>query len=137
MSTPTQQPFWQKTEDYHTAGEPFRIVASLPPNILTKGLTVSQQRHLITTTPSHPLDLLRQSLCHEPRGHADMYGGFITPPDDSGAHFGVLFFHKDGFSTACGHGTIALGYWAVANGIVEVRTGGEVDVVVDVPSTLR
>jgi trans-L-3-hydroxyproline dehydratase len=134
MSTPTQQPFWQKTEDYHTAGEPFRIVRDLPQNTLTKGLTVSQQRHLITTTPSHPLDLLRRSLCHEPRGHADMYGGFITPPDDAGAHFGVLFFHKDGFSTACGHGTIALGYWAVANGIVEIRPGGKVDVVVDVPS---
>jgi proline racemase len=38
-----------------------------------------------------------------------MYGGFITPPDDAGADFGVLFWHKDGFSTACGHGTIALG----------------------------
>lgn len=29
-------------------------------------------------------------------------------PDD-GARLGVLFFHKDGFSTACGRGTIALG----------------------------
>lgn len=63
-----------------------------------------------------------------------MYGGFIVPPDDAGAHFGVLFFHKDGFSTACGHGTIALGYWAVANGIVGVKAGGTVDVMVDVPS---
>jgi trans-L-3-hydroxyproline dehydratase len=133
MSPPTI-PFWQKTEDYHTAGEPFRIVASLPPHTLTPNITVSQQRRHITTTPSHPLDLLRQSLCHEPRGHADMYGGFITPPDDAGAHFGVLFFHKDGFSTACGHGTIALGYWAVANGIVGMKAGGTVDVVVDVPS---
>ena len=55
------------------------------------------------------VDRLRRLLCFEPRGHADMYGGFITPPDDAGAHFGVLFWHKDGFSTACGHGTIALG----------------------------
>ena len=131
---PPQQPFWQKTEDYHTAGEPFRIVSSLPPNALTPNLVVSQQRLHITTTPNHPLDLLRQSLCHEPRGHADMYGGFITLPDDTGAHFGVLFFHKDGFSTACGHGTIALGYWAVAHGVVEVKPGGTADVVVDVPS---
>lgn len=134
MSRATQQPFWQKTEDWHTAGEPFRIVQELPPNTLTQGLKVSQQRLQITKTPSHPLDLLRQSLCHEPRGHADMYGGFITPPDDEGAHFGVLFFHKDGFSTACGHGTIALGYWAVSHGIVEVRPGGTTDIVIDVPS---
>ena len=56
---------------------------------------------------------LRRFLGYEPRGHADMYGGFVVPPDDDGAHLGVLFWHKDGFSTACGHGTIALGVWAV------------------------
>ena len=33
--------------------------------------------------------------------------------DDPGADLGVLFRHKDGYSTACGHGTIALGAWAV------------------------
>lgn len=127
-------PFWQQTEDWHTAGEPFRIVADLPPNSLASNLSVSDQRLKIIKTPFHPLDLLRQSLCHEPRGHADMYGGFITPPNDSGALFGVLFWHKDGFSTACGHGTIALGYWAVARGIVQRNPGGAVDVVIDVPS---
>jgi trans-L-3-hydroxyproline dehydratase len=63
-----------------------------------------------------------------------MYGCFILPPDDAGAHFGVLFWHKDGFSTACGHGTIALGYWAVAHGLVQPNAGGSVDVVIDVPS---
>ena len=36
-----------------------------------------------------------------------------------GARFGVLFWHKDGFSTACGHGTIALGAWAVDTGLVQ------------------
>ena len=59
---------------------------------------------------------MRRLLCHEPRGHADMYGGFLVPPDDDGAELGVLFWHKDGFSTACGHGTIALGAWAVESG---------------------
>jgi trans-L-3-hydroxyproline dehydratase len=63
-----------------------------------------------------------------------MYGCFVLPPDDAGAHFGVLFWHKDGFSTACGHGTIALGYWAVAHGLVHPNAGGRVDVVIDVPS---
>lgn len=64
-----------------------------------------------------------------------MYGGFITPPNDSGAHFGVLFWHAEGFSTACGHGTMALGYWAVTKGLVKTAMGdGVVDVVVDVPS---
>jgi trans-L-3-hydroxyproline dehydratase len=129
------QSYWLSTTDYHTAGEPFRIVKDLPPDHLTPNLTVSQQRLVILSTPSHPLDLLRRTLCHEPRGHADMYGCFITPPDDPGAHFGVLFWHKNGFSTACGHGTIALGEWAVTNRVVERAEGeGEVDVVVDVPS---
>jgi proline racemase len=73
-------------------------------------------------------------LCHEPRGHADMYGGFLVPPDDDGADFGVLFWHKDGYSTACGHGTIALGAWAVESGRVPAPEDGEVEVRIDVPS---
>src|SRR5262249_56985651 len=80
------------------------------------------------------VDGLRRVLCFEPRGHADMYGGFLVPPDDAGAHLGVLFWHKDGFSTACGHGTIALGAWAVRSGLVAAPADGTVDVVIDVPS---
>jgi proline racemase len=63
-----------------------------------------------------------------------MYGCFITPPDDDGADFGVLFWHKDGFSTACGHGTIALGVWAIESGKVAINPSGVTDVVIDVPS---
>ena len=48
--------------------------------------------------------------------------------------FGVLFWHKDGYSTACGHGTIALGAWAVESGRVAAPADGSVDVVIDVPS---
>ncbi|KAH6644847.1 hypothetical protein C7974DRAFT_384389 [Boeremia exigua] len=126
--------YWIKTEDWHTAGEPFRIVSTLPPDTLPSSPTVALRRQAILSTPHHPLDTLRRQLCHEPRGHADMYGGFLTPPDDAGAHFGVLFWHADGFSTACGHGTIALGYWAVSTGVVKAAGDGVVDVVVDVPS---
>ncbi|KID79356.1 proline racemase, partial [Metarhizium brunneum ARSEF 3297] len=127
--------YWIEVEDWHTAGEPFRIVDKLPAGHLPASPTVAQRRADITATPGHPLDELRRLLCHEPRGHGGMYGGFITPPDDSGAHFGVLFWHRNGFSTACGHGTIALGYWAVFHRIVVVPDAdGVVDVVVDVPS---
>lgn len=126
--------FWQQTQDWHTAGAPFRIVTSLPNGSLTEGLTVAEHHLQIKQTPSHPLDLLRQSLSHEPRGHSNMYGGFILPPDDPRASFGVLFWHGDGFSTACGHGTIALGYWAITNGMAERNPGGTTDVVIDVPS---
>src|SRR5262249_5498230 len=75
------------------------------------------------------VDAVRRLLCHEPRGHADMYGCFLVPPDDGGADLGVVFWHKDGYSTACGHGTIALGAWAVETG----RASGP-DVTIDVPS---
>src|SRR4051794_41670011 len=63
-----------------------------------------------------------------------MYGCLLVPPDDAGARLGVLFWHKDGWSTACGHGTIALGTWAVESGLVDAPRDGEVDVAIDVPS---
>ncbi|MFE5594745.1 proline racemase family protein [Streptomyces sp. NPDC056549] len=119
-----------RTTDYHTAGEPFRIVAEdLPP---IPGDTVAERRALALRLG--PLDDLRRLLVREPRGHSGMYGGFIVPPDDDGAHFGVLFWHKDGYSTACGHGTMALGAWAVDTGRVPAPHDGDVPVRVDVPS---
>jgi proline racemase len=118
------------TTDYHTGGEPFRIVAEPPVPI--PGHTVADRRARAIEDPA--VQLLRAVLCSEPRGHADMYGGFVVPPDDDGAHLGVLFWHKDGFSTACGHGTIALGAWAVDSGRVAAPENGSVDVVIDVPS---
>ncbi|MFE7598801.1 proline racemase family protein [Streptomyces sp. NPDC057494] len=119
-----------RTTDYHTAGEPFRIVAEdLPP---VPGDTVAERRALALRLG--PLDDVRRLLVREPRGHSGMYGGFIVPPDDDGAHFGVLFWHKDGYSTACGHGTMALGAWAVDTGRVPAPHDGDVPVRVDVPS---
>lgn len=118
------------TDDFHTAGEPFRIVAEPPVDI--PGDTVAEKR--MNAIASERIDGLRRLLCFEPRGHADMYGGFITAPDDDGADFGVLFWHKDGFSTACGHGTIALGAWAVSSGLVALDPSGTTTVTIDVPS---
>ncbi len=118
------------TTDYHTGGEPFRIVADPPVPI--PGTSVADRRARAILDPQ--IQALRAVLCSEPRGHADMYGGLIVPPDDDGAHLGVLFWHKDGFSTACGHGTIALGAWAVESGRVAAPVTGSVDVVIDVPS---
>ncbi len=84
------------------------------------------------------LDGVRALLVNEPRGHADMYGCFVTPPDpDEGrvgtGAFGMVFFHKDGFSTACGHGTIAGVTWALDTGLVSPLEP-VTEVWVDVPS---
>ena len=117
------------TVDYHTAGEPFRIVTAGAPEI--PGATVLERREHAMAGAA---DRTRALLCNEPRGHADMYGCFLVPPDDPGASLGTLFWHKDGFSTACGHGTIALGAYAVDAGLVDAPDDGAVEVVIDVPS---
>lgn len=128
-----------RTVDYHTAGEPFRIVLDGVPPI--PGDSVAERRAIAigaggSATAPRPsaLDEIRQLLSREPRGHAGMYGGFLVPPDDDEAHLGVLFWHKDGYSTACGHGTIALGAWAVDSGLVPAPADGVARVRIDVPS---
>jgi proline racemase len=119
-----------RTTDYHTAGEPFRIVLEGVPEI--PGATVRARRE--HAGRSEEVDRVRRLLCHEPRGHADMYGCFLVPPDDDGADLGALFWHKDGYSTACGHGTIALGAWAIESGRVAAPEDGEAEVTIDVAS---
>lgn len=113
--------------DYHTAGEPFRIVTGGVAPL--HGSDVPARRAHAAAHHDH----VRRLLVHEPRGHADMYGGFVTPPDDTDGDLGVVFFHNEGYSTACGHGTIALVTWALDEGVV-ARTGTETTVVVDAPS---
>lgn len=114
--------------DYHTAGEPFRIATSgIPP--IPGDSVLARRDHAI-----RHLDGYRRLLVCEPRGHADMYGCFPVPPDDDGALLGVLFFHNAGFSTACGHGTIALATWAADRGLVKPGTEAETTIAIDVPS---
>lgn len=116
-----------QTVDYHTAGEPFRIVTGGAPNLV--GSTILEKRRWALEN----CDKIRRLLVNEPRGHADMYGCFVTEPEDPGADLGVVFFHNAGYSTACGHGTIALVTWAVESGRIGGE-GGERPVTVDVPS---
>lgn len=113
--------------DYHTGGEPFRIVTG--GSELPRGATILDKRRDALAR----LDHVRRLLVYEPRGHADMYGCFVVEPNDEDADLGVVFFHNAGYSTACGHGTIALVTWALDEGVVE-RQEGENRVVVDVPS---
>jgi proline racemase len=116
-----------RTVDYHTGGEPFRIVTGgVEP--LRGGTILDKRRDALER-----LDHVRRLLVFEPRGHADMYGCHVVEPNDADADLGVVFFHNAGYSTACGHGTIALVTWALDEGLVEKREG-ETRVVVDVPS---
>ncbi|MFL5684927.1 MAG: proline racemase family protein [Chloroflexota bacterium] len=118
-----------RTVDYHTAGEPFRIVTAGVPEL--EGRRILDRRRWAKDN----IDEVRRLLINEPRGHADMYGCFVTPPDDDWADLGVVFFHNEGYSTACGHGTIALVTWAIESGRITVDPGARViPVTVDVPS---
>ena len=113
--------------DYHTAGEPFRIVSGGVGPI--PGATMLEKRR----HAREHLDRVRKLLVYEPRGHADMYGCFLTDPVDDGADLGVLFFHNAGYSTACGHGTIALATAALETGMLPM-TEPETELALDVPS---
>ena len=98
--------------DMHTGGEPVRIVTGGYPPVPAG--TILQKRAYVR---DH-LDHLRKMLMFEPRGHYDMYGVLPVEPDLPGADMAVLFMHNEGYSTMCGHAVIALGRYAVDQGIV-------------------
>ena len=117
--------------DYHTAGEPFRIVtAGVPPIPGAERPRAPRARERVRARSRRSADCCATSRAGTPTCTAASW----CAPDDDGADLGVLFWHKDGYSTACGHGTIALGAWAVETGTVPAPRDGEVDVTIDVPS---
>ncbi|MDA8017534.1 MAG: proline racemase family protein [Thermoanaerobaculia bacterium] len=116
--------------DAHTGGEPFRVVTSGVPEI--PGDTMLERRRYAR----EHLDTFRRVLMWEPRGHADMYGCYVTPPVTPGADLGVLFLHNEGLSTMCGHGIIALTKVALESGMVERGRDGEATVRIDSPAGL-
>jgi trans-L-3-hydroxyproline dehydratase len=98
--------------DMHTAGEPVRIVTGGYPRL--DGATILDKRR--QALERH--DRLRVTMMHEPRGHAGMYGVIPVAPSLAGADLACLFAHASGYSTMCGHATIAIGRWAVEAGLV-------------------
>ena len=117
------------TIDAHTAGEPLRVILSGFPEL--EGSTILDRRR---AAQEHH-DALRTALMWEPRGHADMYGCLIVPPETEGADFGVLFLHNEGWSTMCGHGIIAVTTVVLETGMLPT-TGSETEVRIDTPAGL-
>jgi trans-L-3-hydroxyproline dehydratase len=116
-----------KTIDAHTAGEPLRLIVEGFPRV--EGRTILEKREFIREHHDH----LRRALMLEPRGHADMYGALLTEPEHPGSDAGVLFMHNAGFSTMCGHGTIAVVKIALERGLLTLPTG-RTDVILDSPA---
>src|SRR6478672_3704671 len=89
------------TVEMHTCGEPFRIVTGGLPRI--QGETNLQQRAWL----QRDADQFRRALMLEPRGHADMYGGFLTGPVTADADVGVVFMQNADYSPHGAHGISA------------------------------
>ncbi len=121
---------WRRIEtiDAHTAGEPFRVIAGGFPDL--EGETILARRRFAR----EHLDELRTALIWEPRGHADMYGGIVTPPVSPDSDLGVLFIHNEGYSTMCGHGVIALATVALETGMVAPEPRSEPKLAIDTPA---
>ena len=115
-----------KTIDMHTGGEPLRVILEGYPEL--KGTSVLEYRNYVR---DH-LDHLRTALMFEPRGHADMYGCLLVPPNDESGDFGIIFMHNEGYSTMCGHAIIAISTLAAEMGWIE-KQEGENRIEIDAP----
>ncbi|TAJ86283.1 MAG: proline racemase [Reyranella sp.] len=113
----------------HTGGEPTRIIVDGWP--VFSGKTLLDKRR----EAKERFDQLRRGLMLEPRGHDGMYGALVVEPDHPDADLAVLFMHNEGYSTMCGHATIALARWAVESGRV-ARTEPETIVRLQCPCGL-
>ena len=109
-----------KTIDMHTGGEALRVIVDGFP--VLKGSSVLEFRRYC----KEHYDDLRKLLMFEPRGHADMYGCLLLPPNDEKADFGIIFLHNNGYSTMCGHAIIAISTLAVNMKWISPREGDNV-----------
>lgn len=115
--------------DLHAAGEPLRIIQSGYP-ALPRGSVLDRRAYL-----QQNLDHYRRWLMFEPWGHEDMYGCLLVEPEREDSVAGLIFMHNEGYSTMCGHATIAVATYLVETGRVAGPEGdGEVVMRFDVPS---
>ena len=115
-----------KTIDLHTCGEPLRVILEGFPE--PEGNSVLAYRAQLR---DHH-DYLRTALMFEPRGHADMYGCALCPPNDPEGDFGIVFLHNEGYSTMCGHAIIGITTLVVQMNWININEG-ENELKIDAP----
>ena len=115
-----------KTIDMHTGGEPLRVIVDGFPKL--KGNSVLEYRRYCKENFDH----LRTALMFEPRGHADMYGCILLPPNDDEGDFGIIFLHNGGYSTMCGHAIIAISTLAIEMKWIDIKEGDNI-IKIDAP----
>jgi trans-L-3-hydroxyproline dehydratase len=105
-----------ETLDLHCAGEPLRLIRGGYPEV--PQLPINERRAWVEEHADH----VRRMLMYEPRGHRDMYGAVLLPPERDDADVAVLFMHNEGYSTMCGHGIIALTQGLIEEGLYPATT---------------
>lgn len=100
--------------DAHVAGEPLRLITSGPK---LKGKTLVEKTEYMKKN----YDFIRKAAMLEPRGHADMYGAYLTEPTDPKADLGIIFIDSGLYNAMCGHGSIAIATIAVEMGYVTAQ----------------
>ena len=115
--------------DYHTEGEPMRIVVDGVPPVPGASLMARSE-----WLAAHGRELMGFIL-YEPRGHAAMCAAILTEPVHPAAQVGVLFIEPLGPVHMCGHGTIAVATMLVETGRVAAR-GPETTVTLETPAGL-
>ena len=88
--------------DFHTAGEPTRVVVSGGPDLGDGPLS----GRLLRLRELH--DEFRRGLILEPRGSGVVVGALLVPPENPNSSVGVIFFNNSGYLGMCGHGTIGV-----------------------------
>ena len=113
--------------DAHTAGEFCRMVIGGFPE--PEGNTMIEKKKWMEENYDH----VRTALMLEPRGHHDMFGGFLCKPVSDEADLGVIFMDTGGYLNMCGHCTIGSVTVAIEAGLVESHEG-ENEVVLEAPA---
>ena len=101
--------------DYHTEGEPMRVVVAGAPPVCGASL-LAKSDYL-----DRALRDLLGFVLYEPRGHSAMCGAILTEPLHPEAQAGVLFIEPSGPVHMCGHGAIAIATLLVETGRVARR----------------
>ena len=98
--------------DGHTCGNPVRVVVNGIPKL--KGKSIFEKRdHFL-----REYDWIRTGLMFEPRGHEQMSGSFLFPPENPLNDAGILFIETSGCLPMCGHGTIGTVTIAIEEGLI-------------------
>jgi len=116
------------TIDSHTEGEATRLVVAGVEGL--EAGDVPAKRRMLAAEQDH----LRKLLMREPRGHRDLFGAVLTPPAETGSHFGLVYMDARRYPYLCGHATIgAVTTWLELGPEAPAEDGARV-VRVDTPS---